>query len=213
MPDLAPVPDAWWGRPCLAYHVQPDLDPAAARALGEVQLRAAALWPQPLFLAPPEALHVTIYPLAMVPDDFDKEAYWRRVAPLARGILDETCAGAPPLRLRFFRLKVTDVAVIAVARDGTGLIEAIRRRIVETVPPPPVRGPLRYDLIHSTLARYRSAEPVPASAVDAVEGLPVAVSAQAGAINLVRETRFPCLTRDLLHAAPIGSGPRHGIVL
>jgi hypothetical protein len=206
MPDLAPVPDTWWGRPCTAYHVQPDLGPAAVRALGAVQRRAAALWPQPLHTAPPEALHVTIYPLAMVPDDFDKAAYWQSVAPRVKAILADLCRDAPPLRLEFVRLKVTDVAIIAVARDSTGLIEAIRRRIVETVPPPPTRGPIHYDLIHSTLARYRSAEPVPQAAVAAVEGLPVAVTAEVPAITLVRESLFPCLTREILHASPLG-GP------
>lgn len=204
MPDLAPVPDEWWGRPCLAYHVQPELREEAVQALGRVQQRVAGLWPQPLFLAPPEALHVTIYPLAMVPDLYDKEAYWQRVAPLAREILAQSCADAPPLRLDFFRLKVTNVAIIAVARDETGLIEAIRRRIVETVPPPPVRGPIHYDLIHSTLARYRSPTPIPASAIEQVEALPVAVTAAVPGINLVRETSFPCLARDLLHAEPVG---------
>ncbi|HEX2556523.1 MAG TPA: 2'-5' RNA ligase family protein [Microvirga sp.] len=204
MSDLAPVPDAWWGRPCTAYHVQPELDPAALEALGAVQRRAAALWPHPLHTAPPQALHVTVYPFAMVADAYDKDAYWRQVEPLARGLLADLCRDAPPLRLEFFRLMVTNVAIIAVARDETGLIEAIRRRIVETVPPPPVRGPIHYNLIHSTLARYRSAEPVPASAVAAIEALPVAVTAPVSRINVVRETRFPCLARDVLLAEPIG---------
>jgi hypothetical protein len=203
MPDLAPVPDAWWGRPCIAYHVQPELDAAALQALGDAQRRAAALWPQPLHTAPPDALHVTIYPLAMVPDAFDKAAYWDRIAPLAKAILAELCGEAAPLRLAFYRLKVTDVAIIAVARDETGLIEAVRRRIVETVPPPPTRGPIHYDLIHSTLARYRSAEPVPAEAVAAVESLPVAVSADVPALGLVRESLFPCLSREVLHRVPL----------
>ncbi len=204
MPDLVPVPDQWWGRPCLAYHAQPDLDAATGQALWQVQQQVAALWPQPLFQAPAEALHVTLYPFAMVPDSYDKDAYWRSVAPRAKAILAELCPGAPRLSLQFFRLKVSPNAIIAVARDESGLIEAIRRRIVDTIPPPPGRGPIHYDLIHSTLARHRTAEPVPEAVVERVERLPIAVTAAVPAINLVRETRFACLERDLLHAEPLG---------
>ncbi len=195
MPDLVPVPDGWWGRPCLAYHVQPDLDAGTGPRLGQLQRRVAELWPQPLFLAPSEALHVTIYPLAMVQDDYDKEAYWQAVAPLAKAVLAGLCPGVPRLTLTFFRLKVTDTAIIAVARDGTGLIEAVRRRILETIPPPPVRGPIRYDLIHSTLARYRSPEPVAASVVERIESLPVAVSAEVSRIVTGANSRADGLFR------------------
>ena len=206
MPDLAPIADEWWGRPCLAYHVQPNLAPETGRQLWQLQQRVAEIWPQPLFLAPPEAMHVTIYPLAMVQDSYDKDSYWRMVAPLAQAILADLCPDVPRLTLTYVRLKVTNVAIIAVARDDTGLIDAIRRRIVDTVPTPPVRGPLHYDLIHTTLARYRSAEPVAASVVERVERLPVAIAAEVTGINLVRETRFACLSRDVLASVPVGAG-------
>ena len=110
--------------------------------------------------------------------------------------MEELCAGHAPIELHFSRIKVTDTAIIAVAQETSGLIGAIRERIASTIPPPPGREPLRYDLIHSTLARYRSSGPVPDAAVERVERLPLSIRAPVRGIKIVRETLFPCLIVD-----------------
>src|SRR3712207_6136967 len=103
-------------------------------------------------------LHVTVYALVPVKGDFDKDAYWRRIAGPSLALVEELCAGHRPIELHFSRLKVTDTAIVAVAQEPSGLIEAIRDRVARTIPPPQGHAPLRYDLIHTTLARYRSEE-------------------------------------------------------
>jgi hypothetical protein len=119
-------------------------------------------------------------------------------------MLRELCARAPALTLRYHGLKVTPVGIIAVAEDETGLVASIREKVRETLPPPPGRGHVRYDLIHTTLARYRSSAPVPSSTVTRIEALEVQVDAPVDRIRLFRETLFPCLVGEELDAFRLG---------
>ncbi|HEY8384151.1 MAG TPA: 2'-5' RNA ligase family protein [Microvirga sp.] len=201
-----PIADDLWGRPCLAIHVQPGFAPGAQERLHALQGQAAALWPGALHRAPAHAIHVTIYPLVPVPDGFDKEAHWRAVEAPIRAILAELCADAPALTLRFNRLKVTPVGLIAVAEEATGLVARIRARILSDLPPPPGREHVHYDLVHTTLARFASADPVPPEAVAAVESHPVAVNAPVDRIRLFRETLFPCIVGEELETYRLRDG-------
>lgn len=203
---LQTIADDIWGKPCVAHHVQPHLTPQTQLALADLQHRFAQLWPEPLHLGPPDALHVTLYALVLVKESYDKEAYWSSIAEPCRKLLDDLCSGHAPLELHFSRLKVTDTAIIATATDHTGLIAAIRDRIADRIPLPPGRAePLRYDLIHTTLARYQKAAAIPESIVQAVESTPVSIRAPVERIKVIRETLFPCQVRDELQSFPLGS--------
>jgi hypothetical protein len=201
---LHTIADDLWGEPSLAYHVQPVLPAGCSAALEALLGPIAGRWPAPLHLGSRHMLHVTIYALVPVKGEFDKEGYWRRIAAPSLALVEDLCAGHPPIELHFSRLKVTDTAIIAVAQETSGLVEAIRERIADAIPPPPGREPLRYDLIHSTLARYRSSGPVPNAVVEGVEGLPVSIRAPITAIKLVRETLFPCLAVDEIASVALG---------
>jgi 2'-5' RNA ligase len=201
--DFHPTADSLFGQPCLAIHVQPHLTPDAQAGLRAFQEGAAERWPGALHLAPAHAFHVTIYPLVPTSEGFDKEAYWNRIESGTRALVAETCAGHPPLDLRFSRLKVMPVGIIAVAEEETGLIERIRRRIVETLPPPPGLAHRHYDLIHTTVARFADTQPVPASAVERVEAAPVDLSVRVERIKIFRETVFPCIVGEELASFPL----------
>ena len=200
---LQTIADDIWGKECLAYHVQPSLEPETRDAFEEVQRAIVELWPEPLHVGPMHGLHVTIYPLVTVKGGFDKDAYWQTIAGPSRKLLEELCTGHRSLELRFSRLKVTDTAIIATATEETGLIEAVRERIVREIPPPPGASPIIYDLIHSTLARYRTKASVPDAMVERIERLPVSITAPVRQIRLVRETLFPCLVTDEIAAIPL----------
>jgi hypothetical protein len=203
MAMLQTIADDIWGQPCLAYHVQPGLNSETQAALADLQQRIAGCWPFPLHLCPPKALHVTIYALVPVKAEFDKESYWRMIAEPCRSLLEDLCTGHGALELRFFKINVTNTAIIAVARDETGLIEAIRQRIADRIPPPPGHKPLRYNLIHTTLARYPSSEPVSGSMIEQIESLPVAVPASVERIKLIRETLFLCQVTSEIASIPL----------
>ena len=99
---------------------------------------------------------------------------------------------------------MTNTAIIATATEESGLIAAIRERIVRDIPPPPGQKPIIYDLIHSTLARYRTKASIPDDVVARIESLPVSITAPVRRIRLVRETLFPCLATDELASFPLG---------
>lgn len=204
MGTLEPVTDDLWGKPCHAVHVQPHLALQAQADLHGLQQRAAAHWPSALHLAPPHALHVTIYPLVPTTEGFDKNAYWSGIAKASRAIVDEVCAGAAPIELRFSRLQATPVGIIAVAQEETGLIARIRERIVASLPPPPGLAHRHYDLVHTTLARFSDSRPVPVAAVQRIEALPVCVPVRVERIKIFRETLFPCLVGEELASVPLG---------
>ncbi len=136
VPMLQTIADDIWGQPCLAYHVQPSLEPGTREAFRELQQFIAHRWPEPLHVGPSHGLHVTVYPLVPVKGTFDKDAYWQSIAKRSQSLLEDLCRGHQTLELRFSRLKVTDTAIIVAATEETGLIEAIRQRIVEDIPPP-----------------------------------------------------------------------------
>jgi hypothetical protein len=200
---LQTIADDIWGRPCLAYHVQPSLEPETREAFEGLQQAIAGIWPQPLHIGPKHGLHVTIYPLVPVKGQFDKKAYWQSIARQSQDLLEELCTGHRSLELRFSRLKVTDTAIIVTATEESGLIEAIRQRIVSDIPPPPGHKPIIYDLIHSTLARYQTRASIPKDVIEAIEALPVSVTAPVTQIRLVRETLFPCLATDEIASIPL----------
>jgi 2'-5' RNA ligase len=199
-----PIADTLFAKPCLAIHVQPHLTPEAQRALHRLQRAAAASWPGSLHLAPPPAFHVTIYPLVPTSEGFDKAAYWDRIAEPTRALIEETCAGAPPLTLRFDRLKVMPVGIIAAAQEETGLVERLRRAILSTLPPPPGLEHRRYYLVHTTLARFADPAPVGREAVERIERQPVALDVPVDRIKIFRETRFPCLVGEELASVSLG---------
>jgi hypothetical protein len=97
------------------------------------------------------------------------------------------------------------VGVIAIAQDETGQIERLREKIVGTLPPPAGMEHRRYDMIHSTLARFSVARPMPDAVVEKIEGLPITLSVQVERFRIFRETLFPCLVGDEIVSVPLGS--------
>jgi len=90
-----------------------------------------------------------------------------------------------------------------VAEDPSGLIARLRDAIVERLPPPPGLSPLRYDLVHCTLARFASPTPVPSAFTEDVESRPVDVPVSVERMRIVRETTYPCLVRAEIVSAPL----------
>ena len=200
---LEPLVDDLWGRPSLAYHVQPHFAEGDQEALAAIQHLALSDWPQPLHVPPPDALHVTAYALVPVRGAFDREAYWDEIRDRATDLVRAETATTAPFALRFRGIRVRRDSVIAVAEDPSGLIARLRDAIVERLPPPPGLSPLRYDLVHCTLARFASSTPVPSAFTKEVESRPVDVLVPVERMRIVRETIYPCLFRDEVVSAPL----------
>jgi hypothetical protein len=201
---LHPTVDTLFGNPCHAVHAQPHLTPQAQADLHGLQQAVVAQWPGAFHQPPAYSLHVTIYPVVPITDGFDKNAYWNEIGRPAMALLERFCVDARPLELRFSQLQVAPVGVIAIAQDESGQIERLRQRIVDALPPPTGMAHRRYDMIHSTLARFSVARPMPAAVVDQIEALPVALTVRVERFRIFRETLFPCLVGDEIVSVPLG---------
>jgi hypothetical protein len=193
--ELRALEDTRWGTACLAYNVQIDLTDPVARALAAAQQQLLRILHVPLYLVPVSSLHVSVYALAPVHwDSPDKEAYFSSIAERSLGVLRQTCDRAPRFLLRFHQLRATPHAVIAVASDSTGRLASLREAL-RAVADPAVPTP-RYDLVHTTIARFASSESVPSTSVREVEALPIDVSLEVRHIRIVRERTYPSLSID-----------------
>lgn len=190
--------DPLWQQPARSYNVAAfaDTDVQAAAAPLLDCIAALAGGRDALLIAPRETLHLSIYSVAPVRSDFDKDAYWAAVRSLAMSVLQDWCAGTTAPRLRFRSLKATPAAVIAVAEPDEA-IWALRRAMAAALPPPPGGAP-KYDLIHMTLARYARPQQLPADFAAAIAAQPVALDFPVRQVILMKETQYPSLSFETL---------------
>lgn len=190
--------DPLWQQPARSYNVAAfgDADVQAAAAPLIDHIAALAGGRDMLLTAPLDTLHLSLYSIAPVRSDFDKDAYWAAVQPAALSVLRDWSARQDMPLLRFRSLKATPAAVIAVA-EADEAIWTLRRAMAEALPPPPGGAP-KYDLIHMTLARYAQPQQLPADFAAAVAALPVALDFPVRQVILMRETRYPSLSYETL---------------
>lgn len=190
--------DPHWARPLVSYTVMTLLDPPARDTCLQVLRQVAALAgaAEYLLVAPPETFHLSLYAIAPVRSDFDKDAWWAQHGELALAVFRRWCAAQPATRLRFRALRATSTAVIAVA-DPDDAVWSLRRRLRAEVPQPPGGTP-EYDMIHMTLARYAQPDKLPADFAAGIAALPLQLDVPLRQACVMRETAYP-----LLGGAPV----------
>jgi hypothetical protein len=190
--------DELWGQPCVGYNVQLSLPAACLDALAQQQTALTSLVPLPLALVPASAQHVSLYALLHVRwQHADKPARYRELRAEAHELLADACSATPPFMLRFASLHVTPSAIIARAVHDE-FIAALRARLSALLARHglPVR---RYDMVHTTLARFRRSGELSADVVAQVEATPLALAAEISAVQLVCERVYPSLVLETLH--------------
>jgi hypothetical protein len=199
--------DPQWDRPCLGYLAQARLADDALARLVAIQVRLPDLVPVPLHLCPAWSLHVTVYGLVPPrwPDDVDKARHWAAIAPGCVAALHAIGGSGPRLVLTFDRVAVTPMAVIATARDPSGLVARLRAAFADGARHPGNPAP-RYDIIHVTLARFAAAGTVPAAAA-AAAALPPGGDAAVARLEIVRERVYPSLAVDELATVMLAVTP------
>lgn len=191
--------DPLWQQPARSYNLcafaEADVQAAAAPLIECIAVEAGSR--DALLVSPPDKLHLSLYGIAPVRSEFDKDAYWADVQSLALATLQDWAGrqAAAPL-LRFRSLKATPGAVIAVAETDEA-IWSLRRALAAALPPPPGGAP-KYDLIHMTLARYAQPQALPAEFAERIAAQPVALDFPLRQVILMRETQYPALRYDTL---------------
>ena len=186
-----------WATPCLSYNVQIDPSVDAVNALAALQAEVAASCAVSLHLVPVSTLHVSVYAIAPFHwETPDKEGYWQRVAPRCIDALRACCDARTPAPLRYTQLRVTPHAVIVTASDPSGIVEALRQQLRDLADPG-VPTP-RYDLVHTTLARFAESATLSASALRRIDTLPVSIEFEIEGVRIVRERVYPSLALDTI---------------
>jgi hypothetical protein len=193
---MCTAPDDGWGKPCLAYNVQARF---SARTLDEMALLQdglQALSPLPLNLSPRHSLHVSIYALVPVRwPDTGKADYWNERSAQAISDLGTLCGDRRRFALCFEQLRITSSAIVAIATETPDMIADIRRHF-DRLPGHPSFPKPRYDIVHTTLARFGSNTHVPESVVRRISTMRMSLAADIDQVQLVRERVYPSLETD-----------------
>jgi hypothetical protein len=188
------IRDQYWAQSLVSYTVMQMLEPAARAHCVEIlhQVSGIAGSADHLLIAPADTFHLSLYAIAPVRSDFDKDAWWQIHGETALAAFRRWCDAQPATVLRFRELRVTQTAVIAVAEPQEA-VWSLRRMLRAEVPQPPGGTP-DYDMIHMTLARYAQPEKLPAEFAARVTALPLALDVRLFEPMLVRETAYPLLS-------------------
>lgn len=192
------IRDPHWARPLISYTVMNLLDDVSREQSVQTvrQVAAIAGSPDHLLVAPAETFHLSLYAIAPVRSDFDKDAWWAIHGALALSVFRRWCDTQVATTLRFRQLRATSTAIIAMAEPDEA-VWTLRRMMEAEVPQPPGGTP-KYDMIHMTLARYAHPEMFPPDFAAQVAALPLLIDAPLHQASLMRETAYP-----LLAGAPV----------
>jgi len=187
------VRDPHWGRSLVSYTVMALLEPPARDSCLQAlhRIAAAAGGAGRLLVAPAETFHLSLYAIAPVRSDFDKDAWWASHGAQAIAVFRRWCEAEPATLLRFRELRVTQTAVIAVAERNEA-VWRLRSMLRAEVPQPPGGTP-DYDMIHMTLARFAEPDLLPADFAAKVATLPLDLAVPLPQACIMRETAYPLL--------------------
>lgn len=185
--------DQYWSQPLISYTIMQMLEADERETCLRLvrQVSEIAGGADRLLIAPAETFHLSLYAIAPVRSDFDKDAWWRLHGERALTVFRRWCATQPAALLRFRELRVAPTALIAVAEPHDA-VWSLRRLMRAEVPQPPGGTP-NYDMIHMTLARYAQPEKLPEDFAARVTALPFDLDVRLRNVTLMRETAYPLL--------------------
>jgi 2'-5' RNA ligase len=193
-----------WARPCRAYNVQIELDPATRASLGQTQqsLKRAE---SNLLVCPSETLHVGVARLLAVHASYPapKDSIWERHADEWTAELHRIAAESKAFRITYEHIVATDSAVIALARP-TGSVNRIRRMIGERLSlPSEIRN--EANLVHTTLFRFSGSLSDPEQFLAMVENESANATSEVDELVVSKELVYPSLQTEVLERLPLAS--------
>jgi hypothetical protein len=185
-------PSQDWNKGCHAYNVHIEPEESARVQFTEVQAALGAVEPD-LLICPADTLHVSVAWLLAVHADYGepKQAIWARHGKQWCAQLAHIAAEHRSFVLSFRWLVVTDTSVIVLATPTEPVQQlraAIRARLVL---PPQTKNDA--DIVHITLARYRSPLADPAGLLAKAHATLLNAPSTASALVVSEEQVFPSL--------------------
>jgi 2'-5' RNA ligase len=191
-----------WARPCRAYNVQIELNPATRASLERIQQSLKRAEPN-LLTCPEETLHVSVAWLLAVHASYPAPKYslWERHAEEWTAELHRIAAESEAFGITYEHVVATDSAVIALARP-TGPVNRIRRMIGERLSlPPETRN--EADLVHTTLFRYGGSLSDPAKFLALLGDVSTDATSEVDELVLSKELVYPSLETEVLERFPL----------
>ena len=191
-----------WARPCRAYNVQIELDPAARVSLERLQQGLKRAEPS-LLVCPATTLHVSVAWLLAVHASYPtpKDSLWERRAHEWTAELRRIAAESEAFGITYEHVVATDSAVIALARP-TEPVNRIRRMIGERLNlPPETRN--EADLVHTTLFRFGGSLSDPEQFLSMVEDGSANATSRVDELIVSKELVYPSLKTEVLEHLPL----------
>lgn len=201
LPNATPsefIRDPHWDTAQVSYTLQAAAPEAVQRAFEALRDAIEALAPPGTFWRlPPARLHVSAHVIGQPRHAYDKDAYWAEMRDTA--LQELASIERQPFHWRFDRLIAAPLGVIAAAAPDPRL-QALRRHLLERVPPPQGCYDPPYPLVHCTLLRYAAPENLPQDFATRVAALPCHVDWTARRLDLLRNARYPSLEPQILRS-------------
>jgi 2'-5' RNA ligase len=180
------------GREYVGYVVNTGLDEQATARVEHLQDTLAARLVDAVWLAPPEALHITLLDLLAPLVDYgrDKDELFKELRSGYDRALRTAMEGVSKIPVHFGAAQVSESAVYFVGQDH-GEFATIRERFLQSADLlPGTKQPPQ--IVHFTAARFRRTMPL-SLVEDVVREADTSFDAQVTGFRLVRETRCPML--------------------
>lgn len=190
------------GQNATGYMINAVFNDSAKQSLSVIQENLYGAFPDAVWIAPSESLHITlldcIAPLVDYSDD--KTALFNKHRDTYDKALQESLRGVPPIQLEFDTIIATPTAIIIKASTDDAFNDIRREftnrvQLLEGTKQPPT-------ITHSTIARYTKT--IPLEAVDTfVKKQKIDCQVTVDKFRLVRETVIPQLDYELLKEYPL----------
>ena len=199
-------PSRDWNKDCGEYNVHIEPDDSARDQLTAAQAGLVAAEPT-LLICPAGTLHLSVAWLLAVHVDFGepKQEIWARHGAEWCAQLAVIAAQHGPFELRFRWLVVTDTSVIAVAAP-TEPVQQLRAAITASLFLPP-QTKNNADIVHITVARYRSPLANPAGLLAQAHATPLERAKPCRCACCLRRIGIPVIGHS--RAGPTQTGRYH----
>jgi hypothetical protein len=198
------IVDSMWNKPCSAYNIHILLDSDTVNELSAIQDALSSAEIDSLIRCPIESLHISVLWILHVGTEYgcSKTSIWEEIRDTCLFRFKQICATAPRFQVRYTSIIVTDAAVIAVAEDD-GQMNHLRSRLLEALPIPAMTRN-NFDIIHTTLFRYRGPLQNPKAFLQLTESINCRDAVAVDELAIRKELIYPSLRSEIICTQRLG---------
>jgi hypothetical protein len=196
--------DPLWSHPCLAYNLHAALDESCRKGLAAIQERLHRVDCGTLACAP-LSLHVSVASLLSVRKDYGlpKDELWARCGDAWCASLQELASRTAPFVVRFYKVLVSNSAVIAMA-EPVKAVDNFRQRAAQLLGQQGLDG-AQPSILHCSLLRFATSGLDLSRLSDDADTVDPGVSTVVTRLVVLRELVYPNLVTETLKHFRVGA--------